>query len=661
MIRIALCLGVFALASFVPPAETIFESALQAQQSTAHQPGPTERRMQRLFARRVNAEKQHCNLDRLKTLRADMKATEQIITQQMHLIGADTHNPDPEIRIPTRRRYGDMGWGVRLLLDYDRALEFACDPKRLANKIRSLKRACDNAGATRLLAKLRGIVGQYSAKVDAVRAVGSRSKVPLAEVEADLRNARNELQRAANYEPPRCEEPAGGDEIASETITLAGMSEPAPEAESEIDPQFEELGLANEASAWLLGDWVYNAWNGGLTNAVLRFRLEADGTISANLVSVTDEMARKGYQPGMQILRGIRDTSDQLREGATWTHSAMTGETFSPRDPNREPGQVYGQDEWTNSGVIFIERATGYLGGSTGFQNNRLNFHRGKLSRPDQRALDEAIARLSDEVYQLTQPGNEAEMLDQLPRIIGELRDNGQYSQEAREAAAIMQLLLERDELLHDPELRRILGAFEAGEATEDDLRGLAGFIVEQSAHLAQPITNNDYSTEVAARMFQIVRSGSQILDDLANPSGAYARTNASRLTRGLTIINGISGLARNPSDNTGQQLMNGVRDLTSTYAARAGVAPALDIPAQTSAAILQQSAAGFEQASQALREVGNAIGGDPGALNRALGHARRLQQTISSEGYLGAVSNAVTDRVVRRVPFVRSVVDWFK
>lgn len=135
---------------------------------------------------------------------------------------------------------------------------------------------------------------------------------------------------------------------------------------------------ANDPSRWLIGDWAYKGWNGGTIGAGLRFEREVDGSISAHLIAVTPEMHKKGYRQGMPLLRGIKDTSHKLHPKARWSGSAMVGEIFSPRDPKRRSGDIYGRDHWKKGSVIFVNKKTGELGGATGF-GNRLNWHRGKM------------------------------------------------------------------------------------------------------------------------------------------------------------------------------------------------------------------------------------------------------------------------------------------
>ncbi len=135
---------------------------------------------------------------------------------------------------------------------------------------------------------------------------------------------------------------------------------------------------ANDPSRWLIGNWAYKGWNGGTIGAGLRFKREADGSLSAHLTGVTPEMRKKGYRQGMLLLRGIKDTSHKLHPKATWSSSAMVGEIFSPRDPKRRSGDIYGRAHWKKGSVILVNRKTGELGGANGF-GNRLNWHRGKM------------------------------------------------------------------------------------------------------------------------------------------------------------------------------------------------------------------------------------------------------------------------------------------
>ncbi|MEP2103254.1 MAG: hypothetical protein ABJP02_08855 [Parasphingorhabdus sp.] len=671
MIRIWLTIGIFALVASVPVSFEPLQQQLVAQPA-ANNGGPAFRRVKRNFEKRVNAATKSCNLGDYKLLTAELKVERKLQFESYSralekIQDLQIAKVKDEDRIKqARQRFDDFGNANNLVGQYQGDLINACDPATLEYRIVTLKKQCKKKEADELLAKFKAIVTMYEKQLASAKLSGSFTTVTVKQAEKELKTAKGAYNRAAFQRVSKCKEKVGTGDLdrGGETVSLPPFSQPAPdtpEPVSTTDFEADRLGQISENSAWLLGDWVYTAWNGGTTNSVLRFRLESDGTISGYLVSITKEMAQKGYQPSMKLLRGIRDTSHQLNPNATWSHSGIVAGRFSPKDPRRRPGQIFGQDEWFNSNsVIFLEKKSGKLGGTTGF-GNRLNWHRGKLVRPNLAALDETIRQLNGQIYRLSRPGNEFERLEELPGIIERLRAKGQYSQEARDTANLMQLLLERDELTNNPEFLQTLGAIESGQASREEITALASYLVAQGAHLAQPVANNDYDSKIAAHMLLIATNGSRLRDDIGNPSGAYAKTNMSRLTKGLTTLKGIAGLAGNPKDKTGQQLMNGLRDLSTIPATTAGVSPALDIPAQTSAAILQQSASGFTHASNALKEVTNAIKGDPNAINRALGHAKALERTISSRGYYEAVKGAVTERIVRRIPFVRSVVDWFK
>jgi hypothetical protein len=588
-----------------------------------------------------------------------------ILSDQFELYKEKSSDSKEEKDRKAKRRQ-DIEAGVRVLEDFSGDLVNECDFSVLSRKVIELKIACRDKEAAERLTQLGRIVKLHeeradAAKKDAAKKKDAKSEAWRKEAQAQLRRAQKAYNDASDFDPDQgsiCNE-GGSDE-------LPGMSGPPtefPAAEEDADFGADRLFQISENSSWLLGDWVYNAWNGGQTNSVLRFRLESDGTISGYLVSVTNEMAQKGYSPGMQILRGIRDTSHTIRRpGNIWSHSADGGETYSPKDPNRRPGQIYGQAEWFDSGVIFVDKETMQLGGSTGFQNNRLNWHRGTLSRPNLTALQQAVREISGQVERLSRPGNEFERLEELPGIIERLEESGRYSREAREAAQIMRLLLERENLINDPLFREALNSLEDGEIGIEDFGEFANAIVGRSALLGQAVVNNTYDDDIASHMFLHGVNGARIHRSMESQPERYSQSTRGQLAQHLATLRNAAGSAGSPSTDTAGQLMNGLRNLSTLPVARPGTLSLIDLPAHTAAAVLEQTKAGFGHGTNAIKGVVAAIAqGDTSAFRSATPSMRALDATVSGPGYVDAVKRSITDRIIRYVPFAPEIASWFE
>jgi hypothetical protein len=88
--------------------------------------------------------------------------------------------------------------------------------------------------------------------------------------------------------------------------------------------------------------------------AAIETTLEADGTISARIVATNQRMLNNGYAAGMQILRGLVPKHGSL----TWLVSADGGEYFVAKQPDRKPGEPYGDAAWVKGALVYIETKT---------------------------------------------------------------------------------------------------------------------------------------------------------------------------------------------------------------------------------------------------------------------------------------------------------------
>lgn len=674
MPRFAVLMGLFALLAATPVSIVGSEYEAFAQSQKKPTLGPSTARIKRNFEQRALRVAKDCDLAARRVLVKDMlasykiqEAAKKLQAGKLERVRSGVITDNDEIQ-DIKSRYKDAEDSLEMMRSLGFMIQAKCDPYWLYWEVSAYKSDCERQKAKEALMRFERIVENYRRQLRGAKLGEGRSAISVREAEAELRSAEKYYNKAKQKPFPKCDEKdrVGAIDSGGETITLPGISEPAPELPiSNYVPDFDadELFEISENSAWLLGDWVYNAWEGGQTNSVLRFRLESDGTISGYLVSVTNEMAQKGYSPGMQILRGIRDTSHTIRKpGNTWSHSAAGGETYSPKDPNREPGQIYGQSEWFNAGVIFVDKETQQLGGSTGFQNNRLNWHRGTLSRPNLSSLQQAVRELSTQVERLSRPGSELERLEELPGIIERLEESGQYSREAREAAQIMRLLLERENLINDPLFRQALYSLEDGEIEIEDLGEFANAIVGRTALLGQAVVNNTYDDDIAASMFLHGVNGARIHKSMESQPERYSRSTREQLAQHLATLRNAAGSAGTPSTDTASQLMNGLRDLSTLPAGRPGPLSILDLPAHTAAAVLEQTKAAFGHGTNALKGVGAAIAqGDTRAFSRATPSMRAFESTLSGPGYVDAVKRSITDRIVRYVPFAPKIASWFK
>ena len=85
-----------------------------------------------------------------------------------------------------------------------------------------------------------------------------------------------------------------------------------------------------------------------------------------------------------------------------------------------------------------------------------------------------------------------------------------------------------------------------------------------------------------------------------------------------------------------------------------------MDIPGEVAAAMINNTRKGWDQTNEAMSELNDAISGDPQALDRLENISRDLQKTLSPKAYGESMLNAIKNRIVDKVPFVRTLVNWF-
>ncbi|MEL6486302.1 MAG: hypothetical protein AAFQ13_04040 [Pseudomonadota bacterium] len=104
---------------------------------------------------------------------------------------------------------------------------------------------------------------------------------------------------------------------------------------------------ACQAWSTLLGDWTNPEFGG-----TIEFRLQNDGTVSAYVKYVSEEMRKNGYREGMHIARGL----NQPKATRTWSFSASNSEVYNANIP-KATGGLEEQGKWISGGVFFIKRA----------------------------------------------------------------------------------------------------------------------------------------------------------------------------------------------------------------------------------------------------------------------------------------------------------------
>ncbi|MEP3452557.1 MAG: hypothetical protein ABJN65_15875 [Parasphingorhabdus sp.] len=643
-------------------------SAVQAQSSKLQKEGPTVKRARKNFEKRTTEIAKSGNLGAQRIFLNELKAELKLNLKQRSLQSDRLiDQKDKDVIADAKRRLKDLQDAFSVIAGYDAKLTRAFSPLQIEKEIALLRKRCKHKEAEILSAKLGRLVIQYKRQFEAAKLAGKQSTVSPKQAEREYKIANETNKRVQTAPVPKCKHPknTGNVDTGGESVNLPTISGPATEPALSPAEQAaqEEQDRLERKSSWLLGDWNYKAWSGGTTNSTLRFQMEGDGTISAYLVSTTEEMQKKGFQNGMKLLRGIRDTSHQINQrGSIWSHRADVAQRFSPRDPKRKPGQIYGQPEWVNGSVIFIEKKTGELGGATGF-GNRLNWHRGKLVRPDTSALDNLITEYNQRTVELDRNGTHEQRMQLVLSAIDDLLSSSISSNEADQVGTALSLLLERDELRNLPELNDALSALERSEdptIRADAMRALAGYAAARSAVLAQTVLGNNYDSMTAAQMYRIANEGSKLHDYLKNTHGAQGDRNVSRLADAIERVKGLAAGAGNANDDIAGPLMKGISLISSPPAIRSNITAGFRFQAATVMGLLENTARGLRAGGDILSDALTGASGDRTALNRAIANSRKLEDILSAPGYAGAVFSSIKNQISNRFRFFKPMTGWF-
>lgn len=197
-------------------------------------------------------------------------------------------------------------------------------------------------------------------------------------------------------------------------------------------------------------------------------------------------------------------------------------------------------------------------------------------------------------------------------------------------------------------------------------LESVRAAVLDRAATLIEMLAHPNISVQDAKRISEIAKYASQALDDIKDPTILGGASSA--YTKLLTQLNGVASLASAVQDPQAKSILSGLRGTLGTIDRKLkdlGVSAgnpmkAFDIPAEVAGAMVSTSRQGMDEASAALTDIGKAIGGDSDALKRLPGHSQRIEHTLSPSNYGKAMFKAITDRVIDRIPFVRTLEKLF-
>lgn len=189
--------------------------------------------------------------------------------------------------------------------------------------------------------------------------------------------------------------------------------------------------------------------------------------------------------------------------------------------------------------------------------------------------------------------------------------------------------------------------------------------LLQRAGSLARVLTPNNVTSDDASKLLSALKVASQAIDDIRDPSifGGKASGITTILNR-ASALSDFAGAIQDPDAKKVVSSFNGTVGAIQGKIGRLGVSipnpiKAFDFAFGVSTAQMQVVREGMLQSTDALNDVTAAIGGDPNAEKRLQEHVSRLGNTLSQENMGKAMANSMLDRLVDRIPFVRSLAKW--
>jgi hypothetical protein len=234
------------------------------------------------------------------------------------------------------------------------------------------------------------------------------------------------------------------------------------------------------------------------------------------------------------------------------------------------------------------------------------------------------------------------------------------------EAADVLRLLGERVRYSETPvdALLEQAQDMEPGPLRDAVLKQAEDALLDRIGHLAPLLASaSEAGTEAekAATVSQLLAEAQRLVmlrddldDPISRPSGLL------RAVAGLKAAAGLLDIAER-GDAKAKDLLAVVTDLGGSFKLPVAPTAPFAAPAGVVAAQLEQTRAAYDHASDAMNGVAEAIGGDPAGLQKALQSARALQETLNPRALVAKLTDGFVDGLASNLPFVRSIIGWFK
>jgi hypothetical protein len=268
------------------------------------------------------------------------------------------------------------------------------------------------------------------------------------------------------------------------------------------------------------------------------------------------------------------------------------------------------------------------------------------------------LKEMAKKIFDQNQTTNPDEFLSYLIKTL-----ENSNSEEAKEMAAVLEHLKKSKELYDHEEFGALIDKLRNAENDEEKneiAKELATVAVNIGAHHTEMTSIDNFTLTDAEKLSNMIKYGSIFLDDYKNPTNPL--DNAGPMTNLLSATHGVLALAEGSQTGNAEMMMDGLRDTIGVLpgASSNPITAIIDIPGEVAASMINVTRKGWDQSSNALQEVNNAISGDPDALNRLENISKDIEKTLSPRNYGESMLNALKNRVIDKVPFARTLVNWW-
>ncbi|MEM7600727.1 MAG: hypothetical protein AAF357_04860 [Verrucomicrobiota bacterium] len=275
------------------------------------------------------------------------------------------------------------------------------------------------------------------------------------------------------------------------------------------------------------------------------------------------------------------------------------------------------------------------------------------------------MARLSDLVHSATH-GSAQDRLRASSEVRGVLFNHTAADEDVATVAGMLDLSLDRQASNGDSLTSYLEQIQQAGDAATraETWDGFQNELNHRIDHILKGLETGDVSPEDLERLLNVSKYAVNAWDDFKDIDPVNGE--ASALFNLLNRLHGIAAAAKGIEDPSAKDLMEAFRNTLAEYTKSAfgkevtNPSKAFELPAAVTAGIIDHNRKAFDAVTDVVDDLPAAMNGDPEALRRMVENSKNVESIISSEGYGRAIWDAMTGRIVDRIPFARTLAAWF-